>query len=86
LVLEGGDEAISVGTDGWERQLADVLAHDGAAQLIGDRDNDGKLAEALCRVLATPIDVGYLQFFPSVDRVIQHDRHSALRLVIRELA
>ncbi len=86
LVLEGGDKAISFGTDGWERQLADVLAHDGAAQLIGDRQDDGKLAEGLCRALATPIDVVYLQFFPSVDRVAQDERHVALRLVIRELA
>jgi hypothetical protein len=86
LVLEGGDEVVSVGTDGWERQLADVLARDGAAQLIGDSQDDGKLAEALCRILATPIDVGYLQFFPSVDRVIQDDPQVALRLVIRELA
>jgi len=86
LILEGGDEVVSVGTDGWERQLADVLARDGAAQVIGDSQDDGKLTEALCRILATPIDVGYLQFFPSVDRVIQDDRHVALRLVIRELA
>jgi hypothetical protein len=85
LVLEGQDEAISVGIDGWERQLPEVLARDGAAQLVGDRQDGGKLTEALCRVLATPVDVGYLQFFASVDRVIQDDRRVALRLVIREL-
>lgn len=86
LMLEGGDEAISVDEGGWERRLSDALARDGAAQLVADRDETGMLSSALSRVLATPIDVGYLQLYPSVDRVAQSDHQMAVRLVIRELA
>jgi hypothetical protein len=86
LILEGGDEAVSVERDGWEQQVSEVLARDGAVQLIANRDIEAKVAGALCRLLALPIDVGYLQFFPSVDRVRRDSQQTAVRLVVRELA
>jgi hypothetical protein len=86
LILEGGDEVVSVEADGWEQRLSEALARDGAAQLVAHRNRTGLLTDVLSQVLATAVDVGYLQLYPSVDRIAQGDHQMSVRLVIRELA
>lgn len=86
LVLEGGDALVEFGSDAWESRVSEALAEHGAVQLVANRDLEAELSGRLHRLLALPIDVGFLQFYPSVDRLQRDELAMSVRLVVRELA
>jgi hypothetical protein len=86
ILLEGTEAIVEFGTDGWETTLAETLSERGAALLQAGREREGELSAAIYRTLAKPIDCGFLQFYPSIDRLQRDGESISVRLVVRELA
>jgi hypothetical protein len=85
LVLDGSETTISLDDARWEKTLLESLGLSAVAWLKVPRSRVTDLQIALLGLLATPIDFGYLQFFPSVDRLLRDENEVAVRLVLREL-
>jgi DEAD/DEAH box helicase len=85
LVLDGSETKVSLDGGQWERTLLESLGQSAVAWLKAPRSRATDLQIALLGLLATPIDFGYLQFFPSVDRLLRDENEVSVRLVLREL-
>ena len=72
LVLEPSLRRVKLSAGAWEAELRAALSADGRVALDADRTDEDQLHRRLLELIATPIDVGYLQFFPAIESV-QHD-------------
>lgn len=77
-IVEFGDVA-------WRRLLLEALSEAGEVSLHADTERAQEVHSALTELLATPVDVGFLQFYPSIDAVGQLQDGLSVQLVIREL-
>jgi hypothetical protein len=68
ILLRDVTESISLDEEEWLKSLHKALARNGTCRLKTNPDNHTELTKAIAETLATPIDVGYLQFYPSVER------------------
>lgn len=76
--------SISFAAPDWRTRLAEALARDGSAALFAPLGDQGALRAAVVEALVTPIDVGYLQFFPKVDRLERTPSALEVWLVVPE--
>lgn len=70
--------------DDWYRQFADLIAQRGIVQLAAPRNADRRLRAAIVRIVSSAVDVGFLQFFPYLERVEKDEHEMRVVFTIRE--
>lgn len=68
----------------WLEDLRSHLRARGVVRLVATGQQSERLRAELVTLLASPVDVGMLQFFPALDRVDRMDGATLVTLVIRE--
>lgn len=67
-----------------DANLSAALARDGSAELAAPLDELAALRSKLLEALINPVDVGYLQFFPRLERMERHADGLVATLVVQE--
>jgi len=70
--------------DDWYAQFAQLIAERGMVQLAAPRSADRRLRGAIVRIVSTAVDVGFLQFFPYLERVEKDEHEMRVVFSIRE--
>jgi hypothetical protein len=70
--------------DEWYPQFAKVIAQHGIVQLAAPRRANRSLRTAIVRIVSTAVDVGFLQFFPYVERIEKDESEMRVVFTIRE--
>lgn len=86
LLLAQEDREIRFGTPSWYEELRAVLAETGRVKLVAAKRDEEVLQRELLSLIATPIDVDYLQFYPIVEQAIQDNASISVSLILREAA
>jgi hypothetical protein len=68
----------------WHAQLTTALEEQGMCRLAAHATHAAGLRQALVRLVATPVDVGFLQFFPVIERVERLEGRILVGLALRE--
>lgn len=84
LLFSPNVPAICVTTTGWQGALATALAEHGIVQLVAAHTAERILRTAIVEVLGKPVDVGFLQFFPVVERIERGELNTQVILSLRE--
>lgn len=84
LILSPGIPVVRLDDDGWHESLIQHLAVSGVAQLAADHTNEKKIRGAIMRVIVSPVDVGYLQFYPFVERIERGANETCVAFSMRE--
>lgn len=87
LVTDRVSEVL-LGEPGWLARMQMELANHGSVHLIARRETyaEDELRAYLAQIVAMPINVDYLQFFPSIEAVRRDEATTAVTLILRELA
>ena len=87
LVTDRVSEVL-LGEPGWLARLQTELANHGSVRLIARRETYAEegLRKHLAQIVATPVNVDYLQFFPSIEAVRRDEATTTVTLTLRELA
>jgi hypothetical protein len=85
LLLPPEAPPIALGEDGWRERLIEALAARGTARLAAPEGRIDELQLELLRLVATPVDTGYLQFYPAIDALATGEGGTVATLVLREL-
>lgn len=70
--------------DDWYDQFTEVIAQRGIVQLAAARSADRRLRAAIVRIVSSAVDVGFLQFFPYLERVEKDEHEMRVVFTIRE--
>jgi hypothetical protein len=54
-------------------------------QLLAETGSESTLSSAVLRLIATPVDLDFLQFFPVVEQVHRGQEYSSVTLLLREV-
>jgi hypothetical protein len=75
---------VDLADEDWKARLEDALERFGAVKLVADSSRSADFRASLVVLLVTPVDVGFLQFFPAVDRIERLEGKVSATLVLRE--
>ena len=84
LLVNRSITTIELADPDWHSQLDASFASQGACQLTANANKAAALRRAIVRLVATPVDVGVLQFFPVVERVERTEGRILVSLTLRE--
>ena len=84
LLLSRSIEMIQLSDRDWRTQLNASLESRGTCQLAARASHAAALREAIVLLVATPINIGVLQFFPAVERVERGAGQIMVSLTLRE--
>ena len=84
LLLNPNIPQIKFGKNGWKDLYTKSIAENGTMQLVAQRQDETELRNALVEVVITPIDVGFLQFFPVIERFERSELDTKVTLTLRE--
>ena len=84
LLLNRSMATIELADPDWHAQLDAAFATQGACRLAASAGEAAALRRATVFLVAIPVDVGVLQFFPVVERVERTDGQILVSLVLRE--
>jgi len=84
LLLSSNIPTLPIDNGDWHREFATLLAEYSTVQLQCVVRNEYMLRQAIVHAIAQPVDVGYLQFFPVVERVERTDAVTRVTLSLRE--
>jgi hypothetical protein len=84
LLLNRSTATIELADPDWRTQLDTAFETQGACRLAASADAAAALRSAIVLLVATPVDVGVLQFFPVVERVERADGRMLVSLTLRE--
>jgi hypothetical protein len=84
LLMSVAVTEVYLADDDWNARLENALERYGTVKLVADSSRSADLRAALVMILVTPVDVGFLQFFPAVDRVERLEGKVSAMLVLRE--
>lgn len=70
--------------DTWYPLFAEAIAQHGIVQLAAPRGADRRLRAAIVRIVSRAVDVGFLQFFPYLERIEQDEHVIRAVFTIRE--
>lgn len=73
-------------TPSWEERLLQELANVGRVELVAPREHGESLQRDVLQLLATPVDVDFLQFYPMVEQVVRTNDTDVITLILREIA
>jgi hypothetical protein len=75
---------VELDTAGWRADLTAALARDGSVELFAPNARLAGLRSAVLEALTTPIDVGFLQFFPKLERTERRADGVVVVLAVQE--
>ncbi len=84
LLLSRSIETVELTDSDWHARLVLALETQGACMLAASSDEAAALRQAIVLLVATPVDVGVLQFFPVVERVERTAGRILASLTLRE--
>lgn len=84
LLLATNIPVVSINDTDWLLAFTKHLADHGVVQLKANRSEERNLRSVITGVLGRPIDVGYLQFFPVVERMERTETETKVSLSLRE--
>ena len=84
LLLRRSIATIELNDPEWRAQLGAACEAQGACRLAASASESAALRQAVIRSVATPVDVGVLQFFPVVERVERAESRILVSLTLRE--
>jgi hypothetical protein len=84
LLLARSIPTIDLGDADWEAQLNRAFTDQGTGRLSTGAGEAARLRALLVRLVATPVGVGVLQFFPAIDRFERADGRLYATLTLRE--
>ena len=84
LLLRQAIATIEIVEPDWRDRLNAAFAARGVARLAANPDQAAALRQAVVSLIATPVDVGVLQFFPVVERAESVDGRVFITLTLRE--
>ena len=83
-LLDRTGQRVPLDQPNWQATAARVLAEDGAVEVSMPIAGADQLRTALVELLITPVDIGYLQFFPKLERTERQGDTLIVTLVIQE--
>lgn len=86
LLLRRTLQTVELSNRGWKEALFAAFAEDGACRLSATGAEARRLRAELVLLGATAVDVGFLQFFPVVERVERREDRILVDLLLREHA
>ena len=75
---------VEFGKSAWQELFINSIAENGTMQLVAQRQDETKLRHALVQLVITPVDVGFLQFFPIIERFERSEVDTKVTLTLRE--
>lgn len=84
LLLRQAISTIEIADPDWREQLNAAFVARGTALLAADAGEGAAVRRALVELVASPVDVGVLQFFPAVEGVERSDGRILVGLTLRE--
>ena len=84
LLLLAGPHPLEYGSEGWREAFTNLLASSGIARLWATTEHESDLHAETYRLLASPVDVDYLQLFPVITEV-SRETGTTLTFVLREM-
>jgi hypothetical protein len=86
LLLQEQIPVVQLGGAGWEAEVVSTLAAVGAIRIRVATGGEAELRQALIGLIATPVNVDFLQFYPAVEQVRREGDGVVATLVVREVA
>jgi hypothetical protein len=83
-LVQPAGRRVSILAEGWRDSLATGLSEDGVVTLEAPATDGATLRTALLDAVITPVDVGFLQFFPRVERIERRGEVMAATLIVQE--
>ena len=84
LLLERSIPTVDLGEPDWDTQLDRAFTEQGTGRLSIAAGEAARLRAVLVRLIATPVGVGMLQFFPAIERFERADGRLYATLTLRE--
>lgn len=84
LLVSRSIATIELSDPGWQAELGEAFDVQGSVRLAAGASEAGALRRALVRLVVTPVSVGVLQFFPTVERVERAQGRIYVSLTLRE--
>ncbi len=84
LLLSRSIATITLSEPDWEVQLVAAFEAQGTVRLAAETRQSARFRNVLVQLVATPISVGVLQFFPAVERVERAGGRICVTLTLRE--
>jgi hypothetical protein len=84
LLFEGSRGAVPLEAEDWWERLTALLAQDGAATLSTGIQDQRRLGKAIVRLQATPIHVGPLSLYGTLERIAKDDDRVWASVILRE--
>ncbi|GAU81824.1 protein DpdJ [Bosea sp. BIWAKO-01] len=84
LILADAGPRVIFGPEGWRDAMIAALEARGTVTIVAAPSEGAALRTMLVVLTATPIDVGYLQFYAAIDRIENDGADIAVRLILRE--
>jgi hypothetical protein len=85
LLLDPNLLTVDLTSDGtWYHQFTEAIAKHGTAQVAAQRSDAGFIRSAVVRIVSSTVDVGFLQFFPYLERIEQDQHAIRITFTIRE--
>jgi len=84
MLLARNVQAIDISERDWSVRFVETLAKLGNVELFVPRVNEQALRGAIMKAITYPIDVGYMQFYPIVERFERNEKESRVTLTLRE--
>ena len=86
LLLVRTVTTVELHTADWLETLTSALSTERTARLSAPVSGSAELKAALARLIATPVNLDYLQFYPVVEQVERHRQLLIVTMGLRELA
>jgi hypothetical protein len=84
LLLAQSVETVALAEPNWRDQVHAAFDARGVCRIVVDAADAVALRRALVELVSTPVDIGFLQFFPAVERVERLDGRISVSLILRE--
>ena len=84
LIFIAGPEPITYGSESWHDDFTKSLADTGIARVWVSVDHEAEFHEEIYKILADPVDVDYLQFYPVITEV-SRGPGTSITFVLREM-
>ena len=83
LLLRDGVPEVLLSNPNWHAEFSATISRTGIARLRATVDDAAGLQSTLFRLLAEPLDVGFLQLYPGVEQLRREGRHYVATIVLR---
>jgi hypothetical protein len=84
LVLRDRLSEVELGSDCWRKRISAELGSLGSVRLTAPRGQEAELCRELLLLIAIPVNVEFLQFYPVVEQVRRTEDQTAVTLILRE--